>query len=315
MPSASVRAARRRGVALLLVAAAGAITAVGLTSGEGDSKSAAREALTIASPAPPPELPRGGRSVLPEYRVVAHYGAPQSDALGILGIGPLSEAGARLERQAKTFARPGEPPVLPAMELIAVVASNAPEPDGRWRYRQSRAVIRRHLAAAREAKALLILDIQPGRADFLSEAKALSEFLIEPDVGLAMDPEWRMGPGEVPGRVIGSVDASEINAVTRWLSGVVRRRNLPDKLVVIHQFTDGMIERRRALRTQAGLDIVLNADGFGTPPLKLATYRRVIRARGPFHAGFKLFFEEDTDLMSPDAVLALRPRPSLVIYE
>jgi hypothetical protein len=311
MPSQSVRAARRRGLALLLFLVAGAIAAVGVTN-DGESEIAAGGQAAASHP---PELPRGGRSVLPEHRVVAYYGAPQSERLGILGIGTLREAGRRLERQANRYALPDQLPVLPAMELIAVVASNAPEPDGKYRYRQTRATIRQHLAAARKIDALLILDIQPGRADFVTEARALSEFLVEPDVGLALDPEWRMGPNEVPGRVIGSVDTSEINAVTQWLAAVVKSRNLPDKLVVIHQFTDGMIARRSRLRARPGIDLVLNADGFGSPPLKLATYRRVTRARGPFHAGFKLFFEEDTSLMSPTEVMRLRPLPHLVIYE
>lgn len=109
------------------------------------------------SPVSAPTLPRGGRSILPEHRVVAHYGAPQADALGILGI---------------VNAGPGR--------------------DGKFRSRQSRAVIRRYLAAARRARALLILDVQPGRSDFVTEARALAEFLVEPDVGLALDPEWRM---------------------------------------------------------------------------------------------------------------------------
>ena len=34
-----------------------------------------------------------------------------------------------------------------------------------------------------------------------------------------------------------------------------------------------------------------------------------------FHNGFKLFYEEDTNLMSPRQVLALRPPPDIVVYE
>ena len=56
-------------------------------------------------------------------------------------------------------------------------------------------MIRRYLKAARKAKALLMLDIQPGRSDFFTETTRLRKWLKEPDVGLALDPEWRMGPG------------------------------------------------------------------------------------------------------------------------
>ncbi len=264
---------------------------------------------------PLPLLPRGGRSILPEFRVYAHYGAPQAKQLGILGIGTPAVAGARLNRQARAYAGKGRRQVLPAMELIGVIASAGAGADGRFRYRQTPKVIRRYLRAARDAKALLILDVQPGRSDFVIEAKALAEFLVQPDVGLALDPEWRMGPSQVPGTVIGSVDAAEVNRVTEWLSDLVAARNLPDKLVIVHQFTDGMIRRKKGLRVRPGIDMVLNADGFGTATAKAATYRRVVSDRGPFHTGFKLFYVEDTGLMSPAQVMRLRPRPEVVIYE
>lgn len=271
--------------------------------------------LAVRAPIPPAQLPRGGRSILPEFRVYAHYGAPQARQLGILGIGSPATAGVRLNRQARAYAGKGRRPVLPGMELIGVIAGAGPGADGKYRYRQTRRVIRTYLWAARKAKALLILDIQPGRSDFLTEAKALEEFLVEPEVGLALDPEWRMGPAQVPGRVIGSVDAAEINEVTGWLSDLVNAGNLPDKLVIVHQFTDGMIRRKRGLRVRPGIDMVLNADGFGTAGAKANTYGRVVRNRGPLHTGFKLFFVEDTGLMSPKQVLRLRPRPEVVIYE
>src|SRR3954454_8260597 len=43
------------------------------------------------------ELPRGGRSILPDFRVVAYYGAPQDKELGALGIGKPAQAAKRLE--------------------------------------------------------------------------------------------------------------------------------------------------------------------------------------------------------------------------
>ena len=36
------------------------------------------------------------------------------------------------------------------------------------------------------------------------------ELLALPHVGLALDPEWHVGPGQVPGRVIGSMDADAL---------------------------------------------------------------------------------------------------------
>ena len=156
----------------------------------------------------------GARSC-PDYRVVAYYGAPQDKQLGALGIGSPAAARARSStKQAKGYERKSRP-VMPAMELIAVVAAAHPGEGGRYNLRQPDSVIRRYLKAARKAKALLILDIQPGRSDFFTETKRLRKWLKEPDVGLALDPEWRMGPGQVPGQVIGSVSAREVNATTR----------------------------------------------------------------------------------------------------
>ena len=209
----------------------------GLVIGAGAPTGAPTTTLQMAAPGAPVQLPRGGRSVLPEFRVYAHYGAPQAAQLGILGIGSPATAAARLNRRARDYTGPGRRPVLPAMELIGVIASAGPGSDGRYRSRQTHALIGRYLTAARSAKALLILDIQPGRSDFVTEAKALEEFLVEPDVGLALDPEWRMGSTQVPGTVIGSVDAAEVNEVTQWLSDLIATNELPDKLVIVHQFT------------------------------------------------------------------------------
>jgi hypothetical protein len=204
--------------------------------------------------------------------------------------------------------------VLPALELIAVVAQADGGRDGRYRMRQTDAVIRRYLAAARQAKALLLLDIQPGRSDFFTETTRLQKWLEQPDVGLALDPEWRMKPGEIPGDVIGGVSAREVNATSAWLAQVVRRKRLPEKLFVVHQFTEDMVDDR-ALKRRAGLDMVLNADGFGGQAVKIDKYRAFTRAAPSFHPGFKLFYREDLDLMSPREVLRLGPPPAFVVYE
>ena len=296
------------GVLLLIVGGP-----VALLMGGGEDEPAPGEVVREAA-AKPVELPRGGRRLLPDNRIVAFYGAPQDDQLGELGIGTPAGAARRLERQAKPYARPGRP-VLPAMELITVTAAAHPGEGERYNTRQDPSVIRRYLRAARRAKALLVLDIQPGRSDFFTEATRLERWLAEPDVGLALDPEWRMGPGEVPGQVIGSVDAREVNAVSAWLSRIVVRNDLPQKLFLIHQFTNDMVDDTQ-LHERPGLAMVLNADGFGTQQLKRVKYHAFTSSPRPFFGeGFKLFYREDTDLMKPREVLRLRPPPDVVIYE
>jgi hypothetical protein len=301
---------RRRATALGGLAAVFVVAA--LLLGNGDDSGDRRPASAQVPPAPR-ELPRGGRSVLPEHRVVAYYGAPQSRELGALGIGTPDGAARRLAREARRYRR-DDRAELPALELIAVIANADPGDDGMYRARQSDAVIRRYLRAARKAKALLLLDIQPGRSDFFTETTRLEKWLKEPDVGLALDPEWRVTGGQVPGQVIGRVGSREVNATSAWLSQLVAEHDLPEKLFVIHQFTDDMVEHRE-LKRHKGLDMVLNVDGFGGREVKVAKYRDFTREAKEFHHGFKLFYDEDDGLMTPRQVLRLRPRPELVVYE
>jgi hypothetical protein len=302
---------RRRLTALGVLAAVLLTAALLLGNGDDDADSP-RPASAVQEQAPP-ELPRGGRSVFPEHRVVAYYGAPQSRELGALGIGSPRGAARRLAREARRYRR-DDRAELPALELIAVIANAHAGDDGMYRTRQEDKVIRRYLRAARRAKALLLLDIQPGRSDFFTETTRLEKWLKEPDVGLALDPEWRVTEGQVPGQVIGQVSSREVNATSAWLAKLVEERRLPEKLFVIHQFTDDMVDHTK-LKQREGLDIVLNVDGFGGPEIKRAKYRSFAREAKDFHHGFKLFYEEDTDLMTPRQVLRLRPRPSLIVYE
>jgi hypothetical protein len=303
---------RRRRLTLLAAVVLAALVAVVLL-GTGDDSAKPRSADDAAVPPAPAGLPRGGHSILPEFRVVAYYGAPQSRELGALGIGSPRGATRRLLRQAQPYDTERRP-VLPALELITVIANADPGDDGKYRSRQPDTTIRRYLRAARRAKALLLLDIQPGRSDFFTEATRLEKWLEQPDVGLALDPEWHVDAGQVPGQVIGHVGAREVNATSAWLAQLVARHKLPEKLFVVHQFTDDMVDER-ALKQRDGLALVLNVDGFGNQAVKKAKYRDFTRQAPALRHGFKLFYEEDTDMMRPAEVMRLRPRPWLVVYE
>ena len=297
------------GVLLLVVLVRGCSAVVG----GGDEE--ASQAAT------PPQLPRGGRLILPNQRVVAYYGAPQDPELGVLGETEPEQAARTLARRSGQYARPGRP-VLPALELISTLAQSAPGQDGLHRLRQSDGTLRRHLRAARAIKGLLVLDVQPGQADFVEEVRALEPYLLQPDVGLALDPEWSVPEGTQPGSVIGSTEAEVVNEISAYLARLVRLRDLPQKLLIVHQFTDEMITNRDQLVSRPEVALVMNMDGFGTAELKEGVYDRFAQpvARGadslggPYN-GFKLFFREDTGLMSPRDVLGLRPAPDVVVYE
>jgi hypothetical protein len=306
---------RRRLAALGVIGVAAAVAGVAVGAGDRSSGETTKTATSADSRVEPKpvELPRGGRTIFPRFRVVAFYGAPQSRELGALGIGTPDQAARRLTRQAKPYAKKTRP-ILPALELLADVANRDPGNDGLYRTRQPPSVIRRYLAAARRAKALLVLDIQPGHADFLTEARHLDRWLREPDVGIALDPEWHT-PGAVPGTVIGSVQASKVNQVARYVAAIVRKHNLPEKLFVVHQFTPNMIAGKANVIQPPGLAMTMNVDGFGDRPNKISKYHEFTHDGTRFHRGYKLFYEEDTNLMKPRSVLALQPPPDLVVYE
>jgi hypothetical protein len=124
-----------------------------------------------------------------------------------------------------------------------------------------------------------------------------------------------MEPPLLPAQEIGSTDAATVNEVSRWLSGLVRRHDLPQKLLVVHRFTGDMIENEDQLEQHPGIALVVNVDGFGDQPNKISKYHEFTRGKRDRHHGFKLFYEEDLNLMKPREVLRLRPQPDLVVYE
>jgi len=185
--------------------------------------------------------------------------------------------------------------------------------DGLYRFRQSQSTIARYLSAARRANARLILDIQPGRSPFSSEVKALERWLREPDVDLALDPEWNVGRYGVPGRTDGSVDARTVNGVSDQLASIARRYRLPQKLLVIHQFRRESVRGESQIRRSSAVATTLSFDGIGSARAKTAGYE-ALSASHLFN-GFCLFYRLDRGLMSPSSVMGLDPRPDYVLYQ
>ncbi|MDT4939260.1 MAG: hypothetical protein QOG80_2931 [Pseudonocardiales bacterium] len=271
------------------------------------------------APAPAPttkrtELPRGGTTILGSRRVVAYYGGPNGPALGALGDGTPEQMARVIEHRAAQYARPGRP-VLPAIELIATVAQGSPGRDGLYSRAVPRAAIERYLAVAHRHHMLLILDFQPGRSSFLPQVQALADVLSDPSVSLALDPEWKMGPGQRPGVTIGSASAAGIDAVVRYVAELIASRHLPDKLLLVHQFSRAMLPDRQRIHGARGVEVVFHADGFGTRAEKLSTWHRLAFPGRPDGTGFKLFLRQDTAMMTPRQVLALRPAPDVITYQ
>jgi len=275
------------------------------------SPTSARPATAASRPT---ELPRGGRQILGHYRSVAYYGGPDGPALGVLGSAPPEQIAAAIERAAARFAG-GRLPVQPAMELIASVAQGSPGRDGNYSATIPDRRVERYLAVAHRHHMLLILDFQPGRGEFLPQVRQFAAQLADPAVSVALDPEWKMAPGQVPGTVIGSASAASIDAVRDYLADLVATRHLPDKLLIVQQFTLAMLPDRQRITPRPGIELTFHADGFGTRPGKLATWRALDFPGRPFGAGFKLFLRQDSELMTPAQVLALRPRPDVITFQ
>lgn len=257
-----------------------------------------------------------GQDLFPHWQMVALYGTDRSARLGVLGEQDPAAAAARLEDVAAPW-RGGDRPVLPAFELIATMATADPGRDGLHRLASSPEFVQRYLDVARRHGFYLILDIQPGQASFLEEAQRYEAFLREPDVGLALDPEWKTRPPGIPGDgYVGTVDAAEVNAVAEWLSTLVVEDDLPEKLLVVHQFQPRMVMRREALVEPDGVALVVHMDGFGTREVKQHTYSQV-KVAAPWDNGLKLFYDEDIDMYQPTEVLAgaFDPMPVLVTYQ
>ena len=259
-------------------------------------------------------LPGGGREVFGHRRfVVAYYGTAGTGVLGVLGETSPDEAYDRIVQAGMPFRRDGEQ-VLPVFELIVTVADAVPGPDGDYSHDIARSLVQPYIDAAHRHGALLLLDVQPGRSDFLTVAKRWRWALEDPYVGLALDPEWRMGPTGVPGQAIGRVRPKEVNRVSSWLAGITAHRDLPEKLFVLHQFRESMIPDAGRIKRRDGLAMVQHVDGFGSPAQKLATYAAVARPK-QFTMGFKLFYDEDRPRMTAGAVRRIRPAVRLVSFQ
>lgn len=280
---------------------------------------AALGALWALVTAPRPlELPRGGREVFPKYRLFGYSGHPRSEALGRLGIGTLPERMAEIEEKGKEFA--GDRKILPVMELIAVTAHGSAGDDGLYRSRISDETIQTWLDQARTSKAILLLNIQPGRSTFMDEVKYFEKWLVQPDVGVALDPEWAVSGTEVPGKVFGHTTGQDLDAVSSYLAGLVTEHKLPQKVMVYHQLHEQIVSDEKALQPRPEIALVKSIDGIGSPAAKTQTWERIV-ARTPehVHRGFKLFFVEDTrknrPLMTAEQVLELEPTPEYVLFE
>jgi hypothetical protein len=302
-------------------------TTAGAASSASASDSAAPPAISAqipgTTPPPPPavprsELPGGGRTIFPDHMLVGFCGTPGAPALGPLWEKPDAKAKKLLGFGAQYA---GNRKLLPVFELIAVVVQGYPGADKKWRMRIYDKVVDQYLRVARENNGLLLLNFQPGASDFLTELKAFEKYWHEPDVGVALDPEWAMIDAKhTPGVFYGQTTGDTISTVIQYLADIVKQDDLPEKVLVFHRVNGYVVKHEENIREQPGVVVVESVDGLGPKGMKINTYNFLMGTKAPWiHPGFKLFFDEDTRngwrLMSPKEVLALSPPPEYVMYE
>jgi len=266
----------------------------------------------------PPPLPG---SILPQKRIVAYYGNPLSKRMGALGEWQKDEMLRRLQGEVAKWEK-ADPslPVQPALHLIAVVAQGEPGKAGKYRMVMPDKVVNEVYDWAKEANALLFLDIQTGHDNIRTILPRFEWLLKNADVYLGIDPEFNLiKSGKKPGTKIGTYDAADINYASGYLEELVRKYNLPPKVLIVHRFTRNMVTNAKRIVLRPEVQIIMNMDGWGPPSLKRDSYKDYIVAEPVQYVGFKLFYHNDTKkgdaLMTPQELLRLNPKPLYIQYQ
>jgi len=262
-------------------------------------------------------LPGGGFLPLEDRRIVALYGSPGTSALGMLGEQDDVATIARAREVAARYADAADGRIVVAgLDVIATIASSAAEPTGDFSRRVPLERLRPLVDLARTDGTAVFLDLQPGRTSFLDQAQEYEELLREPHVHLALDPEWRLGPQDRHLVRIGSVAAEEVQAVADWLAALVRRERLPQKVLMLHQFTAAMLPERDTIEMPVELIGVVHIDGQGPLPMKNRTYAALTSgAEERWVWGWKNFTRIDTPVATPEQTLDRMPIPLVVTYQ
>ena len=318
------------GGVVLLEAVALAVFLAWLLRGDGDPSTdagaeaaSAQTAVSATPAAPATETPAPttvrdgcGGSIDGEFfaanQVLSYYGNPYVDTMGILGELSPEDLVASVRDHARAYdALNGHRGMVPALHLVYGTAQPEPGREGKYLLYVDDETLREYIDLACRNKLLIFLDMQIGRSDVEAEVRKVLPYMRDSHVQLALDPEFAMPPGEVPGETIGALDAADINTAQRLVQDYVKEHRLPDKIIVVHQFEDGMITQREMIQDYPRVRLVIDMDGYGPAEIKEVKYGWY--AAPAEYAGIKLFFKHDPDLLSESDVLALNP--DVIIYQ
>jgi hypothetical protein len=273
-------------------------------------------AVAFGAPRTAPVVPAADGALLPAYRILTYYGHPHDENMGIVGEHEMEELRDLLLAEAANYeAADPSRPVLPAFELIATVAQPVPGDDGTYILDTDLETLAEYVDFAEANDLLVVLDLQIGRGTVATEIEKVRPLLERPNVHLALDPEFAIAEGEVPGEYIGELEAESITYAQETLAALSEEKGLPPKVLIVHQFREDMIVGKEKLAPVPGVQLVIEADGFGAPELKTDVYNILVRDEPVEFAGVKLFYKQDKPLMTAAEILALQPPPDVVIYQ
>jgi hypothetical protein len=256
--------------------------------------------------------PPSDPSFLSANQIVAYYGNPYAQQLGILGQHSPSDLVSMLrDEAAKLDALNGFRGVQPAFDIIYETAQSYPGNDGLYLQYVDDATMKDYTDIACENHFLIFLDLQIGRSDVPVEVNKVLPYLRASNVHIALDPEFTMGEGEVPGQTIGHLDASQINAAQQILEDLVVQDGLPDKILIVHEFDAPMITNLDQIQSFQHVKLVIDMDGFGPKETKIKKFGWY--AQPAQHSGIKIFFHQDAPVMTEEEVEALNP--DVIIYQ
>jgi len=265
-----------------------------------------------------PAVPDDSASSSKEVVLVAYYGHPNSRYMGIVGRHTLPELVEKVRSTASSYqSLMPDAIVVPAIYLIYGTV----QPEGRIGF-MSDAMVDSYIQYAGERNVSIILDHQIGRHTLQESMDRLLPYLKHPHVHLAVDFEWRTSR---PMQEIGFVRGEELTWMQNYMSDYLLANKLPDtRYLIFHQFSSSMVRNHAAI--QIGfqqVELVHSTSGWGPPWQKRGTHAYNASITQIPTKAFKLWYyysdkpgiHYDDPLMTHSEVVALNPRPSLIIYQ
>ncbi len=258
------------------------------------------------------------RPIFSDTLWVGLYGTPGGRGLGILGRYSATDTVTLAMRQAISYqvlvSETGVS-VTPFFHMVTTIADPFPGADADYVHRVATDTLSLWIDVAQRYGLVSVLDIQPGHSPLTQELRYLEPFLRRRDVHLAVDPEFLMvDEAAIPGARIGSMSGRLLNATQSWLSDLAEAVGTR-KVLIIHQFDNRMFSDKDVIEDYPWVELVWDADGFGSPGSKIADYKQYAEEPGFEHGGFKLFYNYDTPVMTPVQVVGLEPFPVFVVYQ